>query len=144
MSIKENKDLVQRFLAADAIQMKANITGKDAYFAPEFTDHGPTGDRNLKEYAQFILPVYAAFPDLKYTIEDIIAEKDKVVARYHISGTHTGMALQRIAPSGKKFRIEGIFIFRIAERRIVEWWAAVDTLGMMQQLGALPSAPAKK
>jgi steroid delta-isomerase-like uncharacterized protein len=138
MSIKENKELVRRYLSADAAEIrKSKITGKDEFHSPEFKLHSPMGDMNLKEYLQLMENIVTAFPDCKYSIDDIIAEGDKAVGRYHFTGTHKGAYLG-IPPTGKKVKTEGIGIFKIAGGKFVEAWFAADTMSMMQQLGAVP------
>jgi predicted ester cyclase len=72
------------------------------------------------------------------TIEDMVAESDKVVVRFTYRGTHTG-ELMGVAPTGKKVSQAGINIFRIAGGKVAEAWAVHDTFGLMQQLGAIPS-----
>jgi predicted ester cyclase len=96
----------------------------------------------LKEYHQNVLASIAAFPDAVVTVEDIMGEGDKVVARIKMNGTHKGTYLG-MAPTGKKFSIEAIGIYRIAGGRIAEVWSVSDALGMMQQIGAIPT-PSKK
>jgi steroid delta-isomerase-like uncharacterized protein len=138
MSIKENKELVRRYLSADANEVrKDEATGKDDYHAPEFKVHSAMGDMTLKEYLQLMGTLASAFPDFKYTVDDIIAEGDKVVGRYHFTGTHKG-AYQGMPPTGKKVKTEGVGIFKIGGGKLVEAWFATDTMGMMQQLGAMP------
>jgi hypothetical protein len=138
MSIKENKELVRRYLSADANEIqKDKAKGKDGYHSPEFKLHMAMGDMNLKEYLQLMDTLVSTFPDCKYNIDDIIAEGDKVVGRYHFTGTHKG-AYQGIPPTGKKVKTEGIGIFKISGGKLVEAWFAADTMGMMQQLGAIP------
>jgi predicted ester cyclase len=80
----------------------------------------------------------AAFSDISITVEDQIAEGDKVVSRWTIRGTHKGEYMG-IAPTGKQVTITGISIYRIEKGKIVEDWANSDMLGMLQQLGAIPS-----
>ena len=80
----------------------------------------------------------AAFPDLQYTVEDQIAEGDKVVTRYTASGTHRG-ELMGIAPTGSRVEITGISITRVEDGKIEEIWETHDALGMMRQLGVIPS-----
>ena len=80
----------------------------------------------------------AAFPDLQYTVEDQIAEGDKVVTRYTASGTHRG-ELMSIVPTGSRVEITGISITRIEDGKIEEIWENYDALGMMRQLGVIPS-----
>ena len=81
----------------------------------------------------------AAFPDLQATIEDMIAEGDTVAARITVRGTHGG-EYRGIAPTGRPMVRPGIYIVRIENGRIVETWNNGDELGLMQQLGAIPTA----
>jgi steroid delta-isomerase-like uncharacterized protein len=81
---------------------------------------------------------FDAFPDLNVTVEDEIAEGEMVVTRWTIRGTHQG-DLEGIAPPGQQIELEGITIHRIEGGKIVEEWERYDNLGMMQQLGAVPS-----
>ena len=79
-----------------------------------------------------------AFPDLKGSIDDMIAEGDKVAVRFTIQGTHQGV-FRDIAPTGKRITVSGLEIDRCAGGKFVETWLISDRLGMMQQLGAIPS-----
>lgn len=79
----------------------------------------------------------AAFPDGRWTIEDQVAEGDKVVTRFSFTGTHQG-EFMGIAPTGKRVTTSGMVIDRIVEGKIVEEREEWDALGMMQQLGAVP------
>jgi len=79
-----------------------------------------------------------AFPDLYFTVEDLIAEGDEVVARVTMSGTQHG-AFMGIPPTGKHVTITGIDINRFVGGKSVEHWVEMDTLGMMQQLGVIPA-----
>jgi steroid delta-isomerase-like uncharacterized protein len=83
----------------------------------------------------------SAFPDLERRIDDLIAEGDKVVARWTAQGTQTG-EFQGLPPSGKVATSSGITIFRILDGRVVEEWSESDMLGLLQQLGAIPSGAA--
>src|SRR5215208_5272338 len=77
------------------------------------------------------------FPDLRFTIEDLAAEGDKVIARFTMSATHRG-ELWGIPLTGKQLTLTAMEIYRIAEGKIDEQWVILDALGMMQQLGAIP------
>ncbi len=143
MSVEENKELVRRYFLADVAEIKAAIAGNDKYHAPEFTIHLSSRDFSLKEYGEIANTLVTAFPDLKYTIEDMVAVGDKVVVRYRFIGTQRG-AYRGITPTGKSVNAEGIDIIKIAGSRIVDRGDAFDTLGLMQQLGAIPSGPPKK
>jgi predicted ester cyclase len=79
-----------------------------------------------------------AFPDLRFTAEDIIAEGDKVAARYTMRGTHQG-EFMGVAPTGNRIEVTGIDIVRFEGGKMVEHWANSDELGMMQQLGVIPA-----
>ena len=92
---------------------------------------GPAGFRQQVEMYR------AAFPDLQFTIDDVIAQDDKVVIRWSSRGTHRG-ELMGLAPTGKEATSSGISIDKIADGKIVESWNHWDTLGLMRQLGAAP------
>ena len=81
----------------------------------------------------------AAFPDVHYTVEDQIAEGDKVVVRYRFRGTHLG-AFQGMPPTGKQVTYTGILIYRIVDGKIAEQWTEFDLLGFLRQLGVLPNS----
>lgn len=81
--------------------------------------------------------LFRAFPDLHVSVEDLLEDGDKVVARQIVTGTNTGEFLGR-APTGRSVRYDEIFIFRFADGRVVEFWGAVDTLSSLQQLGIVP------
>jgi steroid delta-isomerase-like uncharacterized protein len=83
----------------------------------------------------------AAFPDLNITVEDLIAEGDRVVARWTLRGTHQGASLG-MPPTGKQVTMPGISVVRLAGGKSAEQWVIHDQLGMLQQLGLVP-APAQ-
>ncbi len=91
-----------------------------------------------EEYKGFVTTYRTAFPDLTFTIEDQIAEGDKVATRWTGTGTHQG-PLMGIPPTGKKVTITGTYVIRIVGGKIVEEWGNWDGLGMMQQLGVIPA-----
>lgn len=92
-------------------------------------------------YKQFVEIYLAAFPDLHFTINDQIAEGDKVVTRYTASGTHKG-TLMGIAPTGKHATATGMTINRFQNDKVVESWLNYDMLGLLQQLGVVPTMAA--
>ncbi len=108
---------------------------------PDFVDHdalpGQSPDR--EGHRQILAAFRSAFPDLKVTTEDVVVEGDKVVSRWTARGTHQG-ELMGIAPTGNGVTIKGIDVLRIAGGRIAERWAQFNSLEVMQQLGAIPSA----
>jgi predicted ester cyclase len=84
---------------------------------------------------------YKAFPDLHHTFEDQIAEGDKVVTRVTFHGTHQG-TFQGIPATGKKIAVEATLVDRIVDGKFVEHWSNMDSMGLMQQLGVIPTPEA--
>ena len=108
-------------------------------YAEDIVLHEPDEDvRGVEGLKQFVCMIRSAIPDLRITLEDDIAEGDKVVSRWRAQGTHQG-ELMGIAPTGNQVTITGITIHRIEEGKIVEEWENWDALGLMQQIGAIPS-----
>jgi steroid delta-isomerase-like uncharacterized protein len=93
-----------------------------------------TGAELLKQVWAMLLRVY---PDIHLTVEDVIAEGDKVVARNTVTGTHRG-EFMGVGPTGKSVTYNEIFIFRFADGRVVETWGVVDVYAQMKQIGVLP------
>ena len=138
MSPEENKALVQRFyeLVEDVFQT-GDTDLLDEALAPEFVYHQPGAPPDLQSYKRFFSMLRLACPDMSQTLEDMIAEGDKVVDRLRWQATHQG-PFMGIPPSGNTLTMTEIHINRIAGGRIVERWAEVDRLSLMQQLGAIP------
>jgi steroid delta-isomerase-like uncharacterized protein len=90
----------------------------------------------LEGVRQFYATLHAAFPDIHFTIEDQIADREKVVTRWACRGTHKG-EFQGISPTGKQINITGIDVDRIANSKVVECWPVMDELSMLQQLGVV-------
>jgi predicted ester cyclase len=140
--MEENKVLVQGYyeecnaIKGDPAKVHAMV---DEFFAPEFVGHAPvSGDLNFEETKQNRANLYTAFPDLNWIVDDIIAEGNKVIARVTSRGTHKG-EYQGIAAPGRGVTIPGVDIYRIARGKFIELWPYLDTLGLMQQLGVIPS-----
>ena len=96
---------------------------------------GATGAQALKQVWALLL---RAYPDIHLTVEDVIAEGDKVVGRTTVTGTHRG-EFMGVAPTGKPVTYHEIFIFRFADGRVVESWGVVDVYAQMKQIGVLPA-----
>jgi steroid delta-isomerase-like uncharacterized protein len=145
MSIEANKDFVRRWFATELKDFKEMVEGNklDEWFAPGFVFHSTAGDLDLKAYLPFMANYFNPFPDFKFEVQDLISEKDKVVARYITKGTHTA-AYKGIPASGKKIKVNCMMIMRLSGGKLAEAWSLVDALGMMQQIGAIPTSPAKK
>jgi predicted ester cyclase len=138
MSTEDIKALVRRLY--EEVFNRGNLSTVDELLAANYIDHtalpgtspGPEG---LKQFTSMF---HAAFPDLHFTIEDLIAEGDTVVVRQTYRGTHKG-DLMGISPTGKQVTITSIDIGRFADGKLVEHWGATDSLGLLQQLGVVPS-----
>jgi len=108
-------------------------------YADDCILHEPDEDIvGIEGLAQFVSMKRSAFPDLRITLEDGMAEGDKAVTRWIGQGTHQG-ELMGIAPTGNQVTITGITIHRIEDGKIVEEWENWDALSLMQQIGAVPS-----
>lgn len=113
----------------------------DDLFTPDFVRHDP-GGRALYGTGQnrkFIGGLRTAFPDLRFTTDDLIAEGDRVVVRYHFQGTHLG-EFQGMPPTRKRVSYTGILIYRMADGKIAEQWTEFDLLSFLRQLGVVPNA----
>jgi steroid delta-isomerase-like uncharacterized protein len=99
-------------------------------FAPQPLD--------LDGYQHSMARLLAAFPDAQFSIDDLIAEGDRVVIRHRLQGTHQG-TFQGIPPTGKPVTVPAIGILRMANGQIAETWLNADFLGLLQQVGAIPA-----
>ena len=137
MSTEENKALVERFVGE--FWNEGNLSTADELMAPDAEIHMPTGELvdpdGLKGFAA---AWRESFPDWHSTFEELIAEGDRVAERWTGRGTHRG-ALQGIAPTGKRVEVPGSVFYRIVDGKIVEFRGQLDMMGLMQQLGAIPS-----
>lgn len=137
MSAKENKALVRRIY--EELWQEGNMDAIDKYYAADVVNHGappdlPPGREGFKVYAGMLT---SAFSDSDVTIEDQIAEGDRVVTRWSSKGIHTGEFLG-VPATGKQVTVRGIGIERIADGQVAEEWGEFDAMGLMQQLGVLP------
>jgi steroid delta-isomerase-like uncharacterized protein len=138
MSTEQNKALIRR-LFEESDNRKGELPADR--FAPDYVYHFPASPEPLpyQGHVQMARMFYAAFPDLQHSIEDQIAEGDKVVTRITIRGTHQ-QELMGIPATGRQITVTAISVDRIAGGKIAEEWVNSDVLGMLQQIGAI-SAP---
>jgi len=131
------KAIVQRYYAE--VILKGNFAVLEEVVAKEIVAHGP-GFLDIKGHATFLQSVQSfrtAFPDVQGTLEDVLAEGDRVVVRWTEQGTHQG-EYAGIAATGKAMQWTGISIYRLAEGKVIEMWVQMDHLGLLRQLGAVP------
>lgn len=135
----DNKNIVRRMY--EEVWNKRNLEAAKELIAPshavqlfEAADSGVGPEAYVQNVVQFV----RAFPDLKFTILDMVAEKEKVVAYWNIAGTHKG-EFRGITPTGKKVSVDGITIIQLADGKIMDSYVSLDMWSMMQQLGVVPA-----
>jgi predicted ester cyclase len=126
MSAEENKALVRRE-QEELWNHTGNLDAAEQLFAPDQAEAAKQEAADFRE----------GFPDVVSTIEDLIAEGDKVVARWRARATHLGEYMS-ILPTGKEVEFTGISVYRIEAGKIAESWNEEDELGLMRQIGAIP------
>ena len=138
MSLEENKENARR--AFEEVMNNGDLSLAEELIATDYVGHSPgmpdfTGPEGFK---QFVTMQRTAFPDLNITIEDTVAEGDKVVNRWIVRGTHNG-ELMGIAATGKQVTMSGMVLSRYVGGKQVEAWVSADQLSMVQQIGVIPS-----
>ncbi len=138
MSTDENKAIMQRYFAEAWSQ--GDLAVLDEIVSPTYINHNPAVP-GLPPGPEGLKPIVAAFrqafPDLQYTVEQLIAEGDLVVTRWTLRGTHLG-EFMGIPATAKSINVTGMQVERIINQKITEHWRQSDDLGLMQQLGILP------
>ena len=137
MSTEDNKALVRRFYE-DAFNQRNLALVNELCSTTHVFHNPPTTLHGREEFKQLLSVYLTAFPDARFTVEDEIAEGEKVTSRYTFRGTHQG-ELMGIPPTGKQVTVTGIIINRIAGGQSVEGWLNFDALGLLQQIGAIPA-----
>ncbi len=133
---EQNKAIVRRFWEEVLNQGRLEVI--DELFADDLVDHSalPGQASGRGGVRQAVEAIRGAFPDFQTAIEDQVAEGDRVATRFRSEGTHQG-AFAGMPPPGKRVTVTGITIQRLSEGKIVEEWTNRDSLGLLQQLGAL-------
>ena len=134
----ENKAIVRYVL--DSIT-QGNVDEAARSIAPDFVWHGPGAEvRGPEGWKQLVASYLTAFPDLSFTIEDQIAEGDRVATRFTAHGTHRG-ELGGVAASGRVVAVPCLLMERIVDGKLVESFEVFDQLGMFAAIGTLPALP---
>ena len=137
MSAEEDKALVRRFV--EEFWNEENTAAADELMAVDAAIYMPTGEMvDLGGLKSFAATLRGSFPDWHSTLEELIAEGDKVAERWTGRGTHRG-ELQGIPPTGKRVEVPGSVFYQIVDGKIVEFRGLFNMMSLMQQLGAIPS-----
>jgi steroid delta-isomerase-like uncharacterized protein len=140
MSVQENKAIMQRYY--DEAWNQGKLSVLDEIVSADYVNHSPAVP-GLPPGPEGLKPIVAAFrtgfPDVQFTIEELIAEGDKVVTRWTMRGTHKG-EFMGIPATDKQVHVTGIQVECIQGGKIVEHWRQSDDLSMLQQLGAIPAS----
>jgi steroid delta-isomerase-like uncharacterized protein len=139
-TMTEREALARRFF--EDVFSEGRLELIDDITSDDFQAHDPQdrfADLRGPAASRAVVKMYRnAFPDLRFTIEEVIEQRDRVVIRWTATGTHQG-DLHGLAPTGRTATVTGITIWRMAGGRVVEGWTNWDTLGLMQQIGAAPA-----
>lgn len=137
MSVQEDKAVYRRW--SEDVVSRRDVALAGQLLAPDHRLHSPgmPGPVDAGGHLDLLRAFWAAFPDREETVDDVVAEGDRVVVRVTGRGTQQG-AFQGLPPTGRRVRATGMGIARISEGRIAETWAEFDALGLLQQLGAVP------
>jgi steroid delta-isomerase-like uncharacterized protein len=139
MSTATNRATVRRSLEQVIGEGRADLV--EEFLVENVELHGTGLEPGLEALRQWVNMMAAAFPDRQLTIDDVVADGDKVVARTTMTGTHQG-EMPGIPATGKAIAQPSITIFRMANGKIAEGWFAADNLSLMQQLGVIPTPQA--
>ncbi|MDD1753982.1 MAG: ester cyclase [Methanotrichaceae archaeon] len=137
MFAEDNKSIVRRFFEEGP--SKGNLSIADELMSSDFVMHTPlAASPGIKGIKEVVTTCRTAFEHLNVTIEDNVAEGDKVVACFTARGLHTGQFMA-LPATGKPITMSGIEIFRIKDGKIAELWGEANLIGLMQQIGVVPS-----
>jgi steroid delta-isomerase-like uncharacterized protein len=137
MTIEQNKALVRRFV--EEVFEQGSTRAVDALVADDFVGHTWGAAKGPEGLKQAMAHMEGALADVRFRIDDLIAERDEVVVRLTASARQVG-TFMGIPPSGRTYEIGELHVFRIRDGKVVEHWHQFDQLGLMRQLGALPGA----
>lgn len=133
---EQNKAIARRIF--EEIETQGNLDAADEVFSRDVVAHMPVGDMHgPASMKQFVASLHNGFPDLHSTVEDQVAEDDRVMTRFRARGTHHG-EFMGVPASGNQIDIAGIIVSRVANGKIVEQWSVPDLLSLLQQIGAIP------
>jgi predicted ester cyclase len=134
-AVEQNMAMVRAYIDA---ANRGDESYLDDYFGPGYVYHGPGGELDAEGFKAFHHAFLAGFPGVTLSADDIVASGEEVATRWTAHGVHSG-EFQGIAPTGKEVTLTGIIISRFENGRVVEEWEEADILGLMRQLGVIPT-----
>jgi steroid delta-isomerase-like uncharacterized protein len=136
LTVESNKAIIRRYF--EEWGNHGDTRAADELIAANVTLHNPPAVlHSLDDYKRGMAAFHTAFPDLHFTVEDMIAERDKIMVQWSLRATHLGVYQGR-PPTGKPVSVTGMSLFRLADGKIQEITVSMDRLGQWQQLGWLP------
>lgn len=133
--VDENKKAIKRLYAE--FFGKGDMAVGDELLDEGYVENGPLPATNREEFKMLVAGVFQAFPDVVPTVDDMVADGDRVAVRVTARGTHQG-EFMGIPPTNKEITWHEMHIYKFADGKVVEHWAEMSMLDMMQQLGAIP------
>jgi len=134
-ALEKNKDLVRS--STEEFWNKRDLAAFGRFHAANFASHAADGEMSCEQYRALCQAFFTGFPDLQITIDDLVAEGDKVTKVWTARCTHKGNFMG-IPATGKRVVVKGIYVYRVEGGKFAENWISMDNLGMMQQIGAIP------
>jgi steroid delta-isomerase-like uncharacterized protein len=142
--LTENKERAQQYFEAIEGHVDGRIDDLDAFVADDVVNHSPASSDELTPEAEHGIEAFrrhaesivAAFPDIRFDIQDVIAEDDRVMVRFVLTGTHSG-EMGGVEPTGEEITMSGIVVYRFEDGKIVERWDETNVAGFLQQVGLL-------
>jgi steroid delta-isomerase-like uncharacterized protein len=133
MAAEENKAVLLR--AWDEVYVHGRLDSIEEFVRDDVIAHEFDREvRGLEAFVQYAAPYLAAFSDLSVTIEDVVAEGDRVVIRWVDRGTHTVATEEFGPPTGARVEFQGVTLYRFEDGKVAELWDFMDSLGLMRQL----------
>jgi len=137
MSTETNKAIVRRVF--NELVNNGNLGAAAEFIGPNYVNHNiPVPATGLEAFKMAVMMFRTAFPDIAVVLEDVVAEGDKVVTRGYFTGTHQG-DFNGIPATGRSIKAAYIDVWRIENGKAAENWVQLDMMGILQQLGAIPT-----
>ncbi|MDM7996614.1 MAG: ester cyclase [Acidobacteriota bacterium] len=139
MDIEKNKQVVREFY--EEVFHKRNLDIVDRYMHEDYIQHNPDADQGRTGFVKFHEGFFAAIPDFRATILQLVAEGDLVYVYNRITGTHTGEGFLNYPPTGNRIEFEAVDMFRLRDGKLCEHWDVADTRALFTQVGGLKEIP---